>query len=207
MANRAKSHIGRLHAIVSSAELARAAIEGCANVIQFRNKEMTDRKFLESARQFAHLCRTSGRTFIVNDHVDVALMVGADGVHVGPNDLPVADVRRLLGSDRWIGRSVDTPEEAQEAEKEGADYVGAGPVFPTSSKRDAGPLLGVHGLARIVRAVTIPVIAIGGISAACIPDVLATGAHGVALLSAIFESDRPAQIVRHVHEIIESSKC
>ncbi|HLG18776.1 MAG TPA: thiamine phosphate synthase [Bdellovibrionota bacterium] len=195
-----RKSIGRLHVLVSNKELAKAAIEGNTDVVQFRAKNLKDREFLSAAQDIAMLCRSARKIFIVNDRVDVALSIRADGVHLGPHDLPVRHARRILGTGFLIGASVDTPEEAAAAREAGADYLGAGPVYPTDSKLDAGPVLGLEGLRNIVRSTHLPVIAIGGIRTDRLPNVLETGVHGVAILSAISRSADPTASVWRFHQ-------
>ena len=198
--------IGRFHALVPNAELAKAAMnEGTgADVIQLRNKELDDRDLLREALTIRKWSREYGCQFIVNDRVDIAQASHADGVHIGPHDLPLSSARAILGNDFLIGCSVDNPEEAKEAEKAGADYLGAGPLYPTTSKLDAGPVIGIKKLEAIVRAVEIPVIAIGGITLERLEDVIRTGVHGMAILSAITAAPSPqnaaAEIYRRLHE-------
>ncbi|NIM06036.1 MAG: thiamine phosphate synthase [Armatimonadetes bacterium] len=166
-------------------DVARAALEGGAAIIQLRDKEATTRELLKTARNIRELTRQAGALFFVNDRLDVALAAKAEGVHLGEDDMPVAIARGLAGDRLIIGASVSTPKEAVEAERTGADYLGIGSIFPTPSKKDAGPPRGV-GIIRQVKAVTkLPVIAIGGINADNAGEVLEAGADGIAVISAI----------------------
>jgi len=133
--------------------------------------------------------------------VDIALACSADGVHLGQDDLPVTVARRILGRESIIGLSASTPAEAGAAEEAGADYIGVGPVFATGSKKDAGPVLGLEGLRKIRAKTRLPILAIGGISAANSADVIASGADGVAVISAITAAQDP---LKAATEIIES---
>lgn len=169
----------------SEEEIARAAARGGATAVQLRGKGCSGRQLYLAGMALRRLTRELGLLFIVNDRVDVALAVDADGVHLGQEDLPLEAARRLMGRRKLIGISVDTVEEALAAQAGGADYLGAGPVFPTPSKADAGPVLGLEGLARISRAVRIPVVGIGGVNADNAGRVIEAGASGVAVISAV----------------------
>jgi thiamine-phosphate pyrophosphorylase len=153
-------------------EVAEAALRGGATVLQFREKHATTRHLYETARRLRELCRSLAVPFIVNDRVDIALAVDADGVHVGPDDLPVAVVRQLLGPHRIVGASAGNVEEALRAQEEGATYLGVGAVYATGTKPDAGAPIGPGGLGEIVRAVRIPVVGIGGITRETVPDMV-----------------------------------
>jgi thiamine-phosphate pyrophosphorylase len=170
-------------------EVARAALEGGARFLQFREKEMTTRELVETAAELRRLTREYGATLVVNDRVDVAPAAEADGVHVGESDLPVAEARRLLGPGAMIGASAATVESARAAEAAGADYLGVGPVFPTGSKPDAGEAIGLTCLAEIKAAVSIPVLGIGGIDAGNVAEVMRAGADGVAVIAAVSEAE------------------
>ncbi len=161
------------------------AVRGGASIVQLRAKNLTSRDLLDLGRRAADLLARLSVPLLVNDRVDVALACGAAGVHLGQEDMPVDQARRLLGPDRIIGVSVNTPEEALRAEREGADYVGANPAYVTATKEIALPVLGPEGIGRIKRAVRIPVVAIGGIGTANAAALAAAGADGIAVISAI----------------------
>jgi thiamine-phosphate pyrophosphorylase len=161
------------------------AVAGGATIVQLRSKRWTGREFLEAAIKAAGLLRRKRIPLIINDRVDIALACKADGVHLGQDDMPLPYARKILGENRVIGISVSNVKEAEAAEKEGADYLGAGPVFQTASKKDIGPLLGLEGLQAIRRRVKTPILAIGGISASNAAEVVNAGADGVAVISAI----------------------
>jgi len=161
------------------------AFNGGVTIIQLRGKKWTSREFLDMGLKAVRFLRPQKIPLIINDRVDIALACEADGVHLGQDDMPLPYAREILGKNRIIGISVATPEEAEAAEKGGADYVGAGPIFATLSKKDLGPLLGLEGLRRIRKKVKIPILAVGGISAANAADAIAAGADGVAVISAI----------------------
>jgi thiamine-phosphate pyrophosphorylase len=169
--------------------IVRAAIAGGATAIQLRRKQELGRRFVELGRAIRAITRESGVLFFVNDRVDVALLVDADGVHLGQDDIPCRDARHLMG-DRIIGISAETVAEAVQAERDGADYLGVGAVFPTQSKPDAG-YTGLDGLRQIVQAVQIPVVAIGGIQHSNMESVMQTGAAGIAVVSAVMSAHDP----------------
>jgi len=177
----------------SHEDIALMALKGGIKTIQFREKRMSALKMLETAKRIRKMCHEFDATFIVNDRVDVALASDSDGVHIGQDDLSAEDVRRIF--DGIVGVSVNTAEEAVRAEKY-ADYIGAGPVFRTSTKKDAREVIGIEGLSRIVKAVSIPVVAIGSINSENIIRVLETGVDGVAVISAIASSDDPKEEAR-----------
>jgi len=161
------------------------ALEGGATFLQLREKNLDSEHFLEEAKELQGLCRKYGVPFIINDNVDIALAIGADGIHVGQHDMEAGDVRRLLGPDKILGVSAQTVEQAVLAEKRGADYLGVGAVFPTGSKDDAEEVS--HDTVRaICEAVSIPVVAIGGISQKNVMQLSGTGICGIAVISAIF---------------------
>lgn len=188
-------------------EVVEAAVAGGATAIQFRDKQLTTRRFFEIGQALRQLCRAAGVTFIVNDRLDVALALEADGVHLGPDDLPPANARRLVPNGFLLGVSVDNVREAQAAVAEGANYLGAGPVFPTHTKLDTGPVMGVNGLAAIVTAVSVPVVGIGSIGPANLATVIATGAAGVAVISAAVSATNITRAVSEMRTIIETTRA
>jgi thiamine-phosphate pyrophosphorylase len=187
----------RLHVITdttiqhrhSHAELAWLAIAGGADLIQYRSKSPELRTMIAEAAAVRDVCRRAGVIFIVNDRVDVALAVDADGVHLGRDDMPVALARKILGPDRIIGGTIRNPEHLRRAIDEGADYVGLGPIFGTTSKSLAIEPLGLEMIRSVSGVSTIPVIAIAGITAANVADVIRAGAHGVAVIGAVCAAD------------------
>ncbi len=193
----------------SHLEVAREAIAGGATAIQFRDKKASGRQLVEVAQALRELTREAGVTFIVNDRVDVALAVGADGVHVGQEDIPAAIARRLVGPDKIVGLSVTNLEEALEAEREGvADYLGVGPIFPfpTVIKPDATPPMGLTLLAEISRRVSIPVVAIGGIEMRNAAATIEAGADGVAVVHAVAWAEDIAAAARDLRAVVENAK-
>lgn len=165
--------------------IAEAAYAGGAGIVQYRCKTADSRNLYIWAQQLSALARKAGKQLIINDRIDIALAVAADGVHLGPDDLPVSIARRLLGPEAIIGASVSTVEEAIEAEAEGASYLGVGCIYGTSSKADAGTAVGPERLREIRAAVQLPLVAIGGITAMHIEELLDAGADGVAVISAV----------------------
>jgi thiamine-phosphate pyrophosphorylase len=177
-------------------ELARLMLEAGARVMQLRLKDECGRDFLKAAREIAALCQRSGATLLVNDRIDIAMLSGAAGVHLGQTDIPLRAARKLLGQGRIIGISTAGVEQARAAQAGGADYIGFGPMYPGGAKQIATG----KGLAmlREVRAVVgIPIVAIGGITEPAVPDLLAAGADGVAIISdVVYAPDIPAKIKR-----------
>lgn len=166
-------------------DVARAALDGGATLIQLREKNRERDDLIEIARAIRDMTREAGALFIINDDPGLAARVGADGVHVGQDDLPADEARRMLGPLAIIGLSATSPDEAARADPAVVDYVGVGPVFPTPSKDDAAPPLGLRGVAAAVQASRLPVVAIGGIDASNASQVMVTGAAGVAVISAV----------------------
>jgi len=165
-------------------KVAQQAIAGGARLIQLRDKRREKGLQLPIARALAQLCREAGVPFIVNDHVDLALAAGADGVHLGQKDLPVAVVRKLVPAAMIVGCSTNNVREAIQAEVDGADYVSVGRLFPTESKQDTRPA-SVETIREVKRAVSLPVCAIGGINEENIEEVLAAGADMAAVIAAV----------------------
>jgi len=169
----------------SHTQIAERALAGGADVIQLRDKKLEGRQLMEHARAIRKLTGEAGKLFIVNDRVDVALASGADGVHLGQEDMALADARALAPKGFLIGVTVHDVPEAVAAERGGADYLGLSPIFATGSKSDAGSACGPDMLRKVKRAVSVPVVAIGGINAANAREVLEAGADGLAVISAV----------------------
>lgn len=172
------------------------ALEGGARAIQLRNKGDAPGELLTLGRRLRQLTRQAGALLFVNDRLDLALALQADGVHVGPGDLPVAAVRAGAPPGFLIGRSADDPEIAGRALLDGADYIGCGAVYATSTKPDAGGVIGLEGLRRVVAGVDGPVVAIGGITVERAGEVADAGAAGVAVVGAVMSAADPAGAVR-----------
>ncbi len=192
----------------STVEIARAAIDGGVDAIQLRDKNRSAKRRYETGRELRELTAEAGVDLIVNDRADLAQAIDADGVHLGQDDLPVPAARELLGDDAIIGKSTSFVEEAIEAEREGADYLGVGAVYGTSSKDvpDDEADFGPERVAAIVDAVEIPVVGIGGIDASNAAPVAAAGAVGVAVISAITRADDPAAATRELREAVERGR-
>jgi thiamine-phosphate pyrophosphorylase len=205
--------IGKFHVLTdtrlqnrfSHVELAELAIAGGADTIQFRQKEGTTRMMIRAAGQMQDLCKKAGVTFIINDRVDVAIASHADGVHLGGDDFPIPLARRLLGEEAIIGGSAGSMEEARRCLLEGADYIGFGPVYPTSSKEDAGPAAGLSLVKQIVEAIPLPIIAIGGITADNTPPLIRTGVHGIAVISAVCCQKDPRDAAECLRRLLEAA--
>jgi len=204
--------VGRFHVLtdtvlqcrLSHVELAELAIAGGADTIQLRQKDGATREMIRVAEQMQALCKKASVTFMVNDRVDVAIASHADGVHLGQDDFPIPLARKLLGEEAIIGGSAGSIEEARKCLLEGADYIGFGPVYPTTSKEDAGPASGLGLLKQIVKAIPLPIIAIGGISRDNTPLVMKAGAHGIAVISAVCCQNDPAEAAKCLRGLLES---
>lgn len=180
----------------SHADIVRGALAGGADAVQIRDKGSTAANLGRVVAECQPMARKFGAALFVNDRVDVALIFGADGAHVGQEDLPARAARRLLKPPALLGVSAGTLEEAKRAVRDGADYVGVGPIFATATKPDAGTPIGPEGLAAIVRAVAVPVVAIGGIDHENVVAVGAAGAAGAAVVSAVVTAPDMAAAAR-----------
>lgn len=170
---------------------ARLAAENGATVVQLRAPNWKKRQWLETAIELKRVLQPFGVPLIINDQVDIAVAMDADGVHVGQDDLPVDVVRRLIGPDKWLGLSVTNAEELRAVPAQGVDHLGIGPVFPTGTKKDAAPVTGLAHFTSLVSASPLPVVAIGGIQAGSCAPLIAAGADGVAVVSAICGRQEP----------------
>jgi thiamine-phosphate pyrophosphorylase len=175
-----------------------AALQAGAPTIQLREKEQGAGEVLPLARELRALTREHDALFFVNDRVDLALAVEADGVHLGPLDLPVGEVRASVPPGFLIGYSTDDPDDARRAVSAGADYLGCGTVWPTSSKEDAGRVIGVEGLDRVARSVPIPVVGIGGVTPRRAEELRGTAAAGIAVVGAVMAAPDPAEATRQL---------
>ena len=183
-------------------QTARGAIAGGADVIQLREKDVPDDQLLAMAAELRELTDETGRIFIVNDRPDVAAIVGADGVHLGQHDLPIAEARRLLRPGAIIGRSTHSLDEARATLNEGPDYISVGPIFTTGTK-EAGPAVGPEALKEIAAVVSLPIVAIGGITADNAASVMAAGATCLAVCSAVCASDDPKSAAAALRDKLE----
>jgi thiamine-phosphate pyrophosphorylase len=177
--------------------LARILLQAGARILQLRLKQTSSRDFLAAAREIVALCRTCGALLIVNDRVDIAKLADADGVHVGQDDLPLADARAIMGPDRIVGVSTHDVAQAQAAEAGGADYIGFGAIYSGGLKniRDAQ---GLDRLREVRAAVSLPIVAIGGITEATMPDVIAAGADAAAIITDVLRAPDIAAKVRRL---------
>jgi thiamine-phosphate pyrophosphorylase len=200
--------VGRLHVLTDTAlqsrfshiQLAEMAVAGGADTIQYREKRHSTREMIETASKMKKICEKKGVVFVVNDRIDVALASGADGVHLGQDDYPIPLARKLMGEERIIGGSSSQEDEVRECIGQGADYVGFGPVFPTTSKDDAGPVSGMGELRDVVRMATTPIIAIGGVGPENVEKVMKAGAYGIAVISAVCCQTDPEEATRTLWE-------
>jgi thiamine-phosphate pyrophosphorylase len=200
-----RARLRGLYAIVARPAEAAAAVAGGAAVLQVRVKDAPSGEVLAVAREVVALAR--GRALVlVNDRADLALLAGADGVHVGDDDLPPAEARRLLGPELLVGRTTRTLEEARRALAEGADHVGFGPIFATTTKALAVPPRGVEALRAVCAALGAPVVAIGGIGAGTIGDVAGAGAACAAVVGAIFGAGDAAENARALAAAFEAGR-
>ena len=209
-----KPKIGRLHVITdevlqtrySHQELAGLATAGGADVIQLREKrQKTTVEMMQVASKMAADCASVGALFVVDDYVDVAAAVGAPAVHLGKNDLPTTVARRILGDEVIIGGTANSLDEAVQVAAGPVDYLGVGPIFGTQSKANPAPEMGLDTLRLIVEACSVPIIAIGNITPDRVAEILATGAHGVAILSGIVCQPDPTESARRYRSIIDST--
>lgn len=179
----------------------RRALQGGVTILQIREKDATSEEFYSIGLKLREIADEFNVPLIVNDRLDIALAINADGVHLGQGDLPLGVVRRLLGPGKILGYSVTNPQEARYGERNGANYLGAGPVFSTDSKKDAPNPIGIEGLREIKQSVSIPVVAIGGVNITNLNEVKETGVDGISVISAILSRDDTFAAAR---ELIES---
>ena len=190
------------------ADVVESVLQNGATFLQIREKDLPEDAFEAEAERLKTLCAQHGVPFVVNDSVEIALQCEADGVHVGQSDIKGRDIRAIIGPDKILGISAGTVEEAVAAEKAGADYIGVGAVFPTGTKKNATPMT-MELLKEIVSSVSIPVVAIGGISAENILQLRGSGVDGVAVVSAIFAAVDPgkatADLLKLAKEMVASN--
>lgn len=186
-------------------ETIESALVGGVTAVQLREKGVTDRALLSTAERVRELCFEHSAAFFVNDRLDLALAAQADGVHLGVDDLPIPAARRIAGSDFVIGYSPDTDLGARSSRLEGAAYLGVGPIYETRTKMDAGPAIGINTLKRRIELSGLPTIGIGGINAENAGAVVAAGASGVAVMSAILSAADPTQAARQLREAVDAA--
>jgi len=187
-------------------EIVRAAVRGGITCVQLREKAASTREFIEEARQVNAFLNSCGVPLIINDRVDVALAVGAAGVHLGQSDLPLAAARSLAGNSMVIGISAESIRNAVAAQAGGADYLGVSPVFATPTKADTAAPLGLAGLRAIRAAVKTPLVAIGGLTRGNAAEAIRSGADGIAVVSAIVAAEDPEQAARAIKREIETAR-
>jgi thiamine-phosphate pyrophosphorylase len=191
----------------SMGQIVRSAIEGGVTAVQIREKTASTLRFVDNARTMRSITAEAGVSLIVNDRIDVALAVDADGVHVGQEDMPAAVARGLIGGDRILGVTASNAKQAREAARAGADYIGCSAVFGTPTKVDTGVPLGLRGLERLVSASPLPVVAIGGINPGNVRAVMGTGVVGVAVVSAIVAAADPRADAEQIRKIVTRSRA
>ncbi len=188
---------------------ARMALEGGCRWIQLRMKDAGKEEILPIATEIRKLCNDCGAIFIIDDHVELVRQLGADGVHLGKNDMPVDEARKILGPDIIIGGTANTIEDIIRLHKQGADYIGCGPFRFTTTKKNLSPILGLDGYKSIVLkmkelGITLPIVAIGGITVEDIPAVMGTGVSGIALSGAILGAPDPVEMTARIIETIDN---
>ncbi len=187
-------------------DVVRAAVDGGVTCVQVREKDLSVRGYVERLLSVRSMLRERGIPLFVNDRVDVALAVEADGVHLGQTDLPLDMATRVAAGRLLVGVSCETVQDAKEAERGGADYVSVSPVFATPTKRDTAPALGLDGVRAIRRAVRVPVVAIGGISIANAAEVIGAGADGICVVSAIVSARDPRAAAASLRAVVEGAR-
>ena len=185
----------------------RIDVAGGCRWIQLRMKDSSQEEILPIAKEALAMCRSYGATFIIDDHVELAKQVKADGVHLGKSDMPIAEARRILGKDFIIGGTANTFEDVLGHHKAGADYIGCGPFRFTTTKKNLSPVLGLEGYRRIVwqmkeAGIHLPIVAIGGITEADIPELMQTGVNGIALSGSILRAKNPIEEMKKIMTLI-----
>ncbi len=194
---------------ISYAEGIRMALEGGCRWIQLRMKDAPAEEIIACAEEVLPLCRRHGAKFLLDDHVELVRQLGADGVHLGKNDMPVDEARKILGPDIIIGGTANTIEDIIRLHKQGADYIGCGPFRFTTTKKNLSPILGLDGYKSIVLkmkelGIALPIVAIGGITVEDIPAVMGTGVSGIALSGAILGAPDPVEMTARIIETIDN---
>jgi thiamine-phosphate pyrophosphorylase len=187
-------------------EIVKAAVQGGVTCVQLREKDCTTREFIDQALTIKDFLKTSKIPLIINDRLDVAQAVGADGIHLGQSDMPFSMAKAIVRNSMLIGISAESVDDAIQAENEGADYIGVSPIYKTPTKTDTAPPLGLTGLREIRKAVNIPLVGIGGLNESNVYDVIKNGADGVAVVSAIVSADDPEESSRTLKSIIDRVK-
>mgnify|MGYP001829024368 FL=1 len=190
----------------STLDIVSAAVSGGVTCVQLREKDCSTLEFIEEALAIKKFLNTRQVPLIINDRLDVALAVRADGVHLGQSDMPLEMARKIVGRSMLIGISAESVQDAVEAEKGGADYLGVSPIYATPTKSDTAAPLGLEGLREIRKRVKIPLAAIGGLNASNAAEVIRHGADGVAVVSAIVAADDPGTAARKLKQIIDGAR-
>ncbi|MCY6960022.1 thiamine phosphate synthase [Clostridium brassicae] len=185
-------------------ECVEQAIEGGVTLIQLREKNISTREFLAIAFQIKEITSKYNVPLLINDRIDIALAVDADGVHLGQSDMPINSARKILGENKIIGISANTLNEALEAESCGANYLGLGPIFYTTSKKDINTPIGLDGLKEITKKIKIPCVAIGGINSSNTKEIMESGVNGISVISAILGEEYIKQASEKLNTIIKS---
>lgn len=186
---------------------ARLALEGGCRWVQLRMKEATEVEFMAAAAEIGRLCKEHGATFVLDDHVEWVEKTGADGVHLGKNDMPIDEARKILGNDKIIGGTANTFEDVERLYRQGADYIGCGPFRFTTTKKNLSPVLGLEGYQHIVdqmnsHGINLPIVAIGGILESDIKSILATGVSGIAVSGGILNAENPAEEMQRFLKLV-----
>lgn len=186
---------------------ARLALEGGCRWVQLRMKEATETEFMAAAAEIGRLCKEHGATFVLDDHVEWVEKTGADGVHLGKNDMPIDEARKILGNDKIIGGTANTFEDVEHLYCQGANYIGCGPFRFTTTKKNLSPVLGLEGYQHIVdqmksHGINLPIVAIGGILESDIKSILATGVSGIAVSGGILNAENPAEEMQRFLKLV-----
>lgn len=198
------THSNNRYGYVDGAHL---ALEGGCRWVQLRMKEATEAEFMAAAAEIGRLCKEHGATFVLDDHVEWVEKTGADGVHLGKNDMPIDEARKILGSDKIIGGTANTFEDVERLYRQGADYIGCGPFRFTTTKKNLSPVLGLEGYQHIVdqmksHGINLPIVAIGGILESDIKSILATGVSGIAVSGGILNAENPAEEMQRFLKLV-----
>lgn len=186
---------------------ARLALEGGCRWVQLRMKEATEVEFMAAAAEIGRLCKEHGATFVLDDHVEWVEKTGADGVHLGKNDMPIDEARKILGNDKIIGGTANTFEDVERLYRQGANYIGCGPFRFTTTKKNLSPVLGLEGYQHIVdqmksHGINLPIVAIGGILESDIKSILATGVSGIAVSGGILNAENPTEEMQRFLKLV-----
>ena len=190
----------------STLGIVKSAVEGGVTCVQLREKDCSTREFIEQALAIKHFLETRQVPLIINDRLDVAMAVAADGVHLGQSDMPLETARKITGPSMLIGISAESVQDAVEAETGGADYLGVSPIYDTPTKADTAPALGLKGLQEIRNRVNIPLVGIGGLNKSNAAEAIRNGADGIAVVSAIVSADDPAAAAMKLKQLIDKAK-